>query len=126
MKTTSILSVFLSAAVALGDLVIPAANVYAESEEKRIEIDTDNVTGGEGYKGSSYLNAVDGDLGTFFDGLTGQYVQIDMGSTYDKMCIRDRYMCAARRRKTTSGAASSPKTTRIICLFCAQPAKEVS
>lgn len=90
MKTTSILSVFLSAAVALGNLVIPAANVYAESEEKRIEIDTDNVTGGEGYKGSSYLNAVDGDLGTFFDGLTGQYVQIDMGSTYDISSVKYR------------------------------------
>lgn len=90
MKTTSILSVLLSAAVALGNLVIPAANVYAESEEKRIEIDTDNVTGGEGYRGSSYLNAVDGDLGTFFDGLTGQYVQIDMGSTYDISSVKYR------------------------------------
>ena len=90
MKTTSILSVLLSAAVALGNLVIPAANVYAESEENRIEIDTDNVNGGEGYRGSSYLNAVGGDLGTFFDGLKGQYVQIDMGSTYDISSVKYR------------------------------------
>lgn len=37
----------------------------------KIKINQNNVTGGTGYKGSSYLKAVDGDYSTYYDGLQG-------------------------------------------------------
>lgn len=89
MKKTRIISALLSAAIAFGNAAVP---VFADGgqAENMITIDTDKVTGGEGYKGSPYLNAVDGDLGTFFDGLTGQFVQIELDNTYDISLIKYR------------------------------------
>ncbi|HIT85956.1 MAG TPA: discoidin domain-containing protein [Candidatus Ornithomonoglobus intestinigallinarum] len=84
IKSKRISAVLLSIALMLGYTAVPA--LAAE----KIAIDPNNVTGGEGYKGSPYLNAADGNLDTFFDGLKGQYVQIDMGGTYDISSIKYR------------------------------------
>ena len=95
MRIRSFISLLLTLAIIIGMINVP---IYAEDADYggKIKIDTSMVTGGTGYKGSSFKNAVDGDYATFYDGLLGQYVQIQLDKEYELSAIG----YAARRNRT--------------------------
>lgn len=86
MKKQKITSLILTLTMILGLVNIPVLAQNADIGGK-IKIDTSLVTGGEGYKGSPYKNAVDGDYASFYDGLQGQYVQIQLDKEYEISAI---------------------------------------
>ena len=57
-------------------------NIYCKWRDGAIDLNGKTQTGSEGYGGSSYTNAFDGDTDTFFDGLVGGYCQVDLGQAY--------------------------------------------
>ncbi len=83
VKRERILSVWLVLSIVLSCITLPAFAQTQQNYGGRIPIDKSKVTGGTGYKGSSYLNAVDKDFSTFYDGLQGQFVQIALDKAYD-------------------------------------------
>lgn len=86
MRKKSILCLMTVLAMLFSCVNIPVL-AQEEGYGGRIKIDKSNVTGGTGYKGSSYLNAVDGDYYSFYDGLEGQYVQIKLDKEYEISAI---------------------------------------
>ena len=83
MKNQKIISLILALTFIFGCINIP---IFAENEmvstNDEIIIPQSGVIGENGYKGSSYLNAVDGDYSTYYDGLQGQYIEVDLGNVH--------------------------------------------
>ena len=74
------ISLLLTVCLSAASLVFPAS---AQQRDGAIDLNGKTQTGSEGYGGSSYTNAFDGDTDTFFDGLVGGYCQVDLGQAYD-------------------------------------------
>ena len=74
------ISLLLTVCLSAASLVFPAS---AQQRDGAIDLNGKTQTGSEGYGGSPYTNAFDGDTDTFFDGKEGGYCQVDLGQAYD-------------------------------------------